>query len=320
MVVRKLRGRGKQSADPEVISFERAYYIKLGTGGAWAEDSIRNGLLRLGWKSIPLSDILAGKWNRISERLAKKQPNQGTVTADTKRLRNLATSTSDDIWITFHRSRMLWCRVANSPIEEDATSKFRRLSSGWSDCDSAGRVLLANQIPGRLSQMQGFRGTVCAVGELDALRRLLNAQTSHAFNNLRHRRSELASAIVTAIQELHWKDFETLVDLVFREAGWQRTSVLGETMKYADLELVEPVTRYKYQVQIKSRADVADLREYAAEFSSRGFRKLYFVVHSPTPALRTAVNTDNLELVLPERLAEMVLDHGLLGWLVDRIR
>ncbi len=128
------------------------------------------------------------------------------------------------------------------------------------------------------------------------------------------------AAVVPAIQELHWKDFETLVDLVFRQAGWRRRSVLGETMKFADLELEEPITGDAYQVQIKSRADVVDLREYTAAFSAHGFRRLYFVVHSPTPALRAMSNSDEVELVLPERLAGMIVDHGLLGWLGDRIR
>jgi hypothetical protein len=27
--------------------------------------------------------------------------------------------------------------------------------------------------------------------------------------------------------ELHWKDFETLFDLPFRDSGWVRVSVLG---------------------------------------------------------------------------------------------
>ena len=29
------------------------------------------------------------------------------------------------------------------------------------------------------------------------------------------------------IAELHWADFEIMVDLIFARGGWQRTSVLG---------------------------------------------------------------------------------------------
>ena len=34
------------------FDFARAYYVKLGMGGAWAADSIANGLLRLGWAAF----------------------------------------------------------------------------------------------------------------------------------------------------------------------------------------------------------------------------------------------------------------------------
>lgn len=54
-------------------------------------------------------------------------------------------------------------------------------------------------------------------------------------------RTALIDEVQGALRELHWKDFETLVDLLFRQAGWRRLSMLGETMKYADLELEEPI-------------------------------------------------------------------------------
>jgi hypothetical protein len=90
--------------------------------------------------------------------------------------------------------------------------------------------------------------------------------------------------------------------------------------EFADLELEEPVTRDSYEVQIKARAHLKDFREYEAAFSSHGFRKPYYVVHSPTEALRTATSSDNVELILPERLGEMAVEHGLVPWLGDRIR
>ena len=119
---------------------------------------------------------------------------------------------------------------------------------------------------------------------------------------------------------MHWRDFETLVDLLFRQAGWRRLSVLGETMKYADLELQEPITGERYQVQVKSAATVADFAQYRDQFGERGFRKLFFVVHSPTPALDQEKGNATVELVLPGRLAAMVVDAGLVSWILARIR
>ncbi len=110
------------------------------------------------------------------------------------------------------------------------------------------------------------------------------------------------------------------MDLVFRQAGWRRLSVLGETMKYSDLELEEPITSERYQVQIKSSADIREFRDYRDQFRGGGFRKLFFVVHHPTQALAGENSTTSVELVLPMRLATMVVDSGLVSWILAKIR
>lgn len=303
------------------IELKNAYYIKLGAGGRWADDSITNGLLRIGWSGIPLPDIHEKRWERIRERLAEEHSNKGTVTSDLGRLQDIAASTPEDIWITFHKSYLWWARLDSGLIEEDSISKFRRVQDSWRNTDQHGQPLLANQIPGRISQLQGFRGTACSVRESAALARLIAGEPSPEYVAASQARRALIEQVTKAVQQLHWKDFETLVDLVFRQAGWTRKSVLGETMKFADLELEEPITGDQYQVQIKSTADVKDLVNYAEQFSAGTFRRLYFVVHSPTPRLRHAASPhEKVEVVLPERLSEFVVDGGLVNWLLTKIR
>ena len=101
-------------------------------------------------------------------------------------------------------------------------------------------------------------------------------------------------------------------------------------MKFADLELEEPITGDRYQVQVKSRADVKEFDAYAATFLTdqhHDFRRLYFVVHSPTAALvahiaehgRDARDDRWIEPILPGRLAQMIVDAGLTGWVLDKI-
>lgn len=149
----------------------------------------------------------------------------------------------------------------------------------------------------------------------------LNGEPSPAYVRVENAKHALSHAVETAVRELHWKDFETLVDLVFRYAGWRRVSLLGETMKFADLELEDPITRDRYQVQIKARADLADFERYAREFSRDAFRRLYFVVQSPTEKLQSHTSPDgSITLVRPSELADMVVDAGLTSWLLDRVR
>jgi hypothetical protein len=302
------------------IPLQRAFYIKLGRGGSWERDSIANHIMRIGWSGCSLADINAHNWESIEHKLRAELAHQGTATRDANALREIVLSTDLDVWITFHGSRLWWCRLAAGPVEEDEVSKFRRVCGQWSDHDVNGRVLLIADIPGILSQLQGFRGTVCAVRAGDRLRRLLHGESSLPHQAVSRARDTLVREVQSAISELHWKDFETLVDLVFRQAGWRRLSVLGETMKYADLELEEPITTERYQVQIKSAADTADFVRYRDDFGGRGFRKLFFVVHSPTATLAREESSSTVELVLPARLSAMVVDAGLVSWLLGKIR
>jgi hypothetical protein len=259
-----------------------AYYVKLGAGGEWADDCIARGILRFGWRIVPLSDIQAGDWDRIRERIAGEHSHKPTVTADRNRLHDIVSAGSDDIWITFHDSRLWWGRLGRGGVREDRISKYRKIASGWRDVDTRGRRLLLHEIPGSLSKTQGFRGTVCSVKERDTLQRLINGETSGAYDAVQAARSRLVDEVVLGMRELHWRDFETLVDLVFRQAGWRRRSIVGKTMKYADIELEEPITGDLYQVQVKSRADAAEFQAYADEFTGVGYRRLYFVVHTPS--------------------------------------
>lgn len=305
------------------VTFDRAYYIKLGRGGGWEESNIREGIARFGWKSIPTSEINAKNWPAVERRIRSDAKSKGAATADLNALRRLCESPSTDMWITFHSSRLWWCHLADGPVEEDQQSKFRKTVAGWRDTDVRGNRLFAGQISGLLSKMQGFRATVCEVRDRAGLKRLVNGDASEPYIALQDARRALEERVAAAIRQLHWKEFETLVDLVFRHAGWKRTSVLGETMKYADLELEAPVTGDRYQIQVKSKATFSDYVHYAKRFSADGFRKLYFVVHSPDVSLTTADLkrvSPLVELLLPDRLASMVVDAGLTGWLMDKVR
>jgi len=107
---------------------------------------------------------------------------------------------------------------------------------------------------------------------------------------------------------------------VFRAAGWKRTGVLGETNKDVDLELEEPLTREKYQVQIKARASLKEFRDCAATFSPGFFRRFYFVVHSPSDELARFESDDpSVSLIRVNELAEMVVRAGLVDWLTTKV-
>lgn len=305
----------------KLVEFKNAYYIKLGSKGKWEETSIQENKMRIGWTQTSLSDINDGNWTKIQRELARQSKTKGAATRDYDALRRVTESTSDDVWVTFHASKLWWCKPGEGKIFEDAVSKYRKVAGKWSCTDSDHAPLIATQIPGSLSKLQGFRGTVCRVKEVDTLHRLLNSQHSEAFEAITNASESLAAEVEQGLKLLHWKDFETLVDLIFRGAGWRRVSMAGETMKYADLELEEPMTGDVYQVQVKSTASRLDYEKYAQQFSSP-FKKFYFVVHTPQNDLSQKLVAKNkaVELMLPKQIAQKVVEFGLVNWLLKKIK
>ena len=60
----------------ELVSFKRAYYIKLGRGGEWEQSSIDESKLRIGWGGWSLQDINICNWEKIRRQLLRYHQNK----------------------------------------------------------------------------------------------------------------------------------------------------------------------------------------------------------------------------------------------------
>jgi hypothetical protein len=305
-----------------IMEINNTFYIKLGRGGEWEADAILHGKLRFGWRDQSLDDINAGRWDIIQQQLRQAPWLQSTAQATRafNGLKSICTSTPSDIWITFHKAKLWWTRLSAEPTEEDSISKFRTTIMPWSDKNEHGKLLVATSLPGKLAQLQAYRWTMCTVRQKELLKRILEGRSSPMAQTIAQQRNLLAVQLVQCIQELHWKDFEILVDLVFRASGWIRVSVLGQQAKGYDLELREPITGDRYVVQIKARAGLEDIAKTSALFSPTDYRRIYFAVHSPTRDLENAEDLpEHVELLLPNDLAQRVIDAGLISWLEEKM-
>jgi len=304
------------------VDFKRAFHIKLGRGGGWEQSAISESKLRIGWGGQDIQDINCGNWGKIREQLRQAvKGKKGVATRSLNALRLICESTSNDLWITFFQGTMWWCKLGSNEIFQDDVSKYREVDGEWSNRDISSITLDINSIPGVLSKIQRYQGTVCRVRALETLKRLVNAESSPEYNEIAKCRTALIKSVENGIRKLHWKDFETFVDLVFRESGWRRLSMVGGTMKFTDLELEDPITRDKYQVQIKSQATWVNFERYAKDFNRQLHRKLYFVVHTPDKKLAALQERPrDVELILPGQLSEMVVRLGLVDWLMSHIK
>jgi hypothetical protein len=168
--------------------------------------------------------------------------------------------------------------------------------------------------------VQGFRGTICKVRELQYLINKINGVVRPEIEAALLSRTEFEGSIEALVRTLTWQDFELLVDLLFRQAGWQRMATLGKTEKNIDLDLYSPITEERFLVQVKSSANLSKLQGFADGISNFGnFDRAYFIVHSPANDLIGSQIPDNIEVWLPSDIARRVVAFGLAEWIIEKV-
>lgn len=304
------------------VHAQRALYIKLGQGGQWEADCIRDGNLRFGYHEIPHQAAVEGRWKEVNVALRGYSSSAGAITRHENQVREFYEAGSDILWITFFSDRLWWCKSpATLTLHEDFT-KTRPTVDGWHDADLMAVPLLKSRLSGKLLALQMYQGTICSVGDLDYLLHKINGTVEPHVAAAQSAYDGLQSALLPIIQKLHANDLEILVDLIFRQSGWQRVGVAGGTEKDIDLDLISPVTQERIAVQVKSATNAAVWNAYRKKYADmRGFSRFYFVTHTATDALtKEAAGQADQSFVLWDgrQLAAQAIRGGLTGWLLDK--
>ena len=123
---------------------------------------------------------------------------------------------------------------------------------------------------------------------------------------------EMKASTLELMRRLEPRDFELLVDLVFTTSGWRRVGLVGKTQTTLDLTL--PSTGERALVHVTSNSTSQELAEYVAALEDSPFDRMFYVFHSGEAA------TDDLRVTVigPEQLADLVVDAGLVGWLIRK--
>ena len=308
----------------EKIAPKEVRYIKLGQGGSWASVSIKKGELHFGYRTVPHELCLRGDWDGVIDVLMQEGRSLGKARDGMREVRDFYTLGADCIWITFAGRHLRWAfadpEVTWLGAEEEGQGARKRLTiDGWHDCDIAGRPLGIDSLSTRLTQVSSYRQTICSVRAADYLIRRINGEEEPVVGKARSARDAMTKVAAEMIAALHWADFETLVDLIFSRAGWQRLSRLGGTLADVDLLLEQPTTGEKAFVQVKSKASQVVLDDYLDRYRRDGScQRFFFVCHSPKGSLSTGED-DRLQIWAGERLAEAAVKAGLYDWLIGKV-
>ncbi len=196
----------------------------------------------IGLPRAPHDVCLQGEWDEVREIYKPLRKDIGTATRDSKQIGLFYESDERVLWITFFGDRMYWCFSKPEITLLEDKSKTRPVIGQWRPTDINDKPLQKNQLSGRLLSTEGFRGTICSVKEFDYLVQRINGKPLKQKAEAEKALLTLEEKIETLIRGVHQKDFEILIDLIFRQAGWQIVSVLGGTQKTIDLDLLSPIT------------------------------------------------------------------------------
>jgi hypothetical protein len=189
----------------------------------------------------------------------------------------------------------------------------------WSSQSIRGEELLIGNLSRRLTEPQGYRGTICSIGEEEYLVRRIIGLVSPAVEEARVSLSRLEHSLDDWIRSVRWRDFELLCDLIFTQSGWQRLSTVGGSEKSIDLDLLAPVSGKRTFVQIKSQSDKNEFEDYCQEFTTLDqYDKMFFVVHSPRGDVTTWAMPEKAQIMLISDIARLADAASRSKWIIQK--
>lgn len=303
------------------IQANKVLFIKLGQGGKFERECIEsNQTLRLGYREIDHKLCITGQWDKVHDYFITEENSKTFVaTSHSNQIKQFYEEDEKTLWITFYANKLWWCFSKPEITLLADKTKTRPVIGKWSDKDINGNTLLAGNISGKLLKTQGFRGTICSVPEEKYALAKINCEQMKEVVEVEQAMFNLKNKLTFLIQNLQWKDFETLVDLIFRQAGWQRVGDTGKTQKTLDLELFAPVTGERAIVQIKAQSDLQQFLSYQEQFATMNdYDKFFYVVHTAKNNLTTYENETETKLYLVDKVAELTISAGLVEWVIKK--
>ena len=298
----------------------RVRYIKLGEGGSWEEECLKQGIIRIGFGSAQNQRFelcQSGRWNDLSESFIAEGKHMATATRFTNELRLFFEDDGAMLWITFMGERLHWGRVNRAKPEQHADGEgvWRPIRDGWHCTDLNGKQLTKDRLSGALTKLAAYRGTSCKVDVSDYVIRRINGKKTPEVERALVASKEMKNSVIGLMKLLGWRDFELLVDLVFTTSGWRPVGTVGKTQKTLDLDLILPSTSERAFVQVKSETTSDELAKYVAKIEDGPYERMFYVFHSG----KADTNDPRVIVIGPEQLADLVMDAGLVSWLIRKV-
>ena len=301
-------------------------YVKNGGGGRWRPAAKASEQIHLGWKGIPRELLMKPDFAEIERLMKVHYGAKPGAMQDFNQLHDLLSAPSQHVWMTFEDGYMWWCTVLDgATVNPDGESS--NMGNFWLACDCPwsnrslnGKLLAKTDLPGTVTTVAGFKGTVCTPKAWREILRIIHDEKDPDAILAAVTRGKYKQAMEKIVRRLSWQDFEQLIDLILIRTGWARISTLGKTLKGIDLEVENRTADEIAFVQVKSTATQKVLDDYVGQFNNQRDRyaRMIFAVHSPSGELRAPAGLP-VQLWTCDRVAEFVVHAGLGEWVESRL-
>jgi hypothetical protein len=306
-------------------------YIKLGESGKWWRDCKEKKILRLGFNSGE-SEIInlskSGDWDAVKNYWQERQV--GTPTQHTNQMREFFEDIGTTLWITFEGGCLYYTFTtgdeffAEPPVAGSEWTTHRKLSGdGWKNTDSDGNELRIEGLSGRLTKTAAYRQTICGLQSdvEEYLRNRLQCRIGPQLAKAVQSKLEIEQSIIPLVQLLTPSDFELLIELIFSNSGWIKTSKTGGNQRTTDLDLYNPITNQQIWVQVKSSTNAAQFSEYVEKhYAERSnYETMYFIYHSGSVGEHAEYDR---QIVVwgHEVVSKQVVANGLIDWVLNKAK
>jgi hypothetical protein len=311
-----------ESDDAAAFEVAAVRYIKLGEKGKWVRRALSHDILPFGYRAVDHVSCAQGNWEEVRGQLIGMGRTNRGVSQGLRELKDFYGLPDDTLWVTIADGHVWWT-FADGPVLEideadpEAPTRIRRTRNGWCKTSLSGVPLTVRSLSAALTTTANYQMTICSIKRADYLLRKIREDIDPLRAAAEVLKAETVGLAAKMIRQLDWRDFETLVDLIFARSGWHRISPLGQGQADVDLILKQAVTGETAWVQVKSRSSPAEFEEYLGRFQRDGScDRLFFVCHS-TARTPTSPTDPKAQFWSAERVASAATAAGLLDWLVD---
>jgi Restriction endonuclease len=297
-------------------------FIKLGTNGGWNTECIeKEQTIKVGFYEISHDILVTKNWSSVKNHYKANKVSPQWVSIYTNQLKTFYTADENTLWVTFHKGKLWWAFAEMQVYTTPEGAKFRKVIGKWSSTNINGDELFMENLSGQILKVQGFRSTICNVYASEYITRKINAEEIKEIKEVIENYAKLQKSIEPMIRKLNPDDFELLVDLIFRDLGYQRVSVIGKQQKTKDIELLARVSGERSVIQVKCQSSFKVFEDYVVRFEELiDYDKCYFVVHTPDKKLDEYESQDDrIVLWKMKELSKFCINGGLIDWIINKI-